>query len=1722
METKETGKSIIIQGASEHNLQSVDVEIPHNKLVVVTGVSGSGKSSLVFDTLYREGERRYVESFSSYARQFMGKMARPAVNHIEGLSPAIAVDQKTVTRSPRSTVGTLSELYDYLRLLFARLGEAPNNIKPERRLFSFNTPHGWCPACKGLGVQDRIDVGKLVEDPSKTLRQGALTITTPSGYIIYSQVTMEVLNSVCNAHGFNVDIPWRDMTEEQKKIVLDGSDIIKIPYGKHPLESRMKWSGITAKPREEGYYKGILPVMENILRVDRNKNILRFARTEQCGECSGARLRPEALAVTFKGKNIAEMAGYTVESILEFFGWLEFTNTEAAAGEPLREFFIKRCGLLMELGLGYLTLDRESSSLSGGEAQRIRLSTQVDSGLRGILYVLDEPSIGLHHRDNLRMTALLKKLRDNGNTVVVVEHDEDIMREADMIIDMGPGAGVHGGEVLFQGSIDALLADSSLDKSLTRKFLLKDTVDFHREELRKDTKESELLEVLGAREHNLKSIDAVFRLGALNVVSGVSGAGKSTLVHDILANALKQTIHRFNKAKKVPGTKNEHLNNGKFKEIKGIEFIDKVIEIDQSPIGRTPRSNPATYTKLFDHIRDLFANHGEAKKRKWSKGRFSFNVKGGRCETCEGAGLQQIGMHFLGSVDVVCETCGGKRFNDETLEIYIEGKINGKTCSKNIFDILEMPVEEAAVFFEDHPKISRFLEAMLKLGLGYIALGQSATTLSGGEAQRVKLASELCRPATGNTLYILDEPTTGLHAADIEILLKSLNGLTEKGNTVIVVEHHPDVLMAAGHIIDLGPESGEKGGEVIATGSPKEISQCSYSHTGKLLSTMLNKPTIIKSFSGGQGGRQQAAGPSYTANQRTILEPAFQTNRIHVPRGGRRRQQPIELRGVCTHNLRAVDVDIPVGLLTVVTGVSGSGKSSLAFDTLFAEGQQRFLSHLSAYARQMMGVSGGRADVSSVSGLMPTVAISQKTAARNPRSTVGTMTEIYDYYRLIFARVGIASCPGGHGVLRNGFCGDCGFRGPEVLFARMFSFNHHQGACPACNGMGTVTSCDPAKLVTDGTLSLLGGAMDGTKTGKFYGDWYGQYTAILKTVGDVEGIDFSVPWDGLDERARTIAMWGTGDKTYNVTWQFKRKNREGEHRFETDWKGLVYYVNEEYERKHADRRGQAMLPLMSDALCGECGGARLKPEFLSVRFRDLNIAELSGKTVADSIAFFRSVEEEAVRTGGAWGRVTAEARREVTRRLEFLRDVGLDYLSLDRGSSTLSGGEAQRIRLAGQLGAGLTGVAYVLDEPTIGLHGRDTERLTGVIKNLRDIGNTVIVVEHDRDVMVEADHIIEMGPGGGRNGGSIVAQGSLDDIKNNMTSPTGVYLKDKNGIRPQAARRVLNGALTGALTIKGACANNLKGMDIRVPLGGIIGITGVSGSGKSSLAFDVIGASAKLGRASGCGEISGLDNFGAVIAMDQGGIGSSPASTPATYTGIFDLIRDCFAAVELAKQRKYKKNRFSFNVKGGRCEACQGNGKKKIPMDFLADVWTSCDECGGKRYNKETLEIVINGKTIADVLEMTVSEALAFFTTHGPVRVREGLEVLEEIGLGYICLGQAANTLSGGEAQRLKLAAELLKGKKKKNTRNLYLLDEPTTGLHFRDIERLLGLFHRLADEGHTLLVVEHHPDVIRHADWLIDLGPEGGDRGGEIVAEGTPETVALCRESYTTQYCLA
>ncbi len=1968
---------IIIKGAREHNLRAVDLTLPRNQLVCLTGVSGSGKSSLAFDTLYAEGQRRYVESLSSFARQFLGQMPKPDVDFIGGLSPSISISQKSSGQNPRSTVGTITEIYDYLRVLYARVGqghcskcqrpitaqtrdqiierilalptgtqfsvlaplirgqkgeykdlfidllkqgfmraradgeivqladdlqldrqmrhdievvvdrlkigrdmrarlaeavdlalrlgegnliiatepdegEQPSDTEatrptkkgarrktagtgrvrrgsarpsdlllsahyactdcglsfdsPSPQLFSFNSPRGMCPECDGLGEFYSFDRERLVPDGRLSFKQGCFELVGTWKEMgrwrrhIYQGVADSLERKLELDDGVLLETPWNDLPPEQQNIWLWGTGDEHITY---------TWRKGASPQKYGGTYEGIIPDLLSKYGSTKSKMQIRQLQKYMsiicCPDCTGERLNPQARSVTLTtaserfaeqtGRSLPEVCRLPVVDAADFFTTLVLDKTQTKiASEALKEIR-GRLGFLANVGLDYLSLERTAPTLSGGESQRIRLAGQIGCGLVGVLYILDEPSIGLHARDNDRLLGTLKQLRDLGNTVLVVEHDEETMRAADHVVDFGPGPGVRGGEVVVSGTVDEVKNNR---RSVTGQFLSgRRKIEVPKE---RRSGSGNWLRIIEARHNNLKGVDVEIPLGRFVCVTGVSGSGKSSLVNDILFEALRRDLN---------GGLGEP---GRHDRIEGLDHLDKMIAIDQSPIGRTPRSNPSTYVKVFDDIRNLYTQMPEAKRRGYKPGRFSFNVSGGRCESCEGNGSNKLEMDFLADVWVTCPVCEGHRFNRETLQVRYKGK--------SIAEVLEMDIQQALTHFENIPKIRHKLQTLHDVGLDYMKLGQPSPTLSGGEAQRIKLARELVKKSTGQTLYLLDEPTTGLHFADVEMLLTVLHGFVEAGNTVLVVEHNLDVIKTADYVVDIGPEGGAEGGYLVASGTPEEVAKADTSYTGRALRPLLGLP------------------PAQLITAPSKIKSAAAKRKDSAAAGRNGYATKIVVRGARQHNLKHIDVEIPRDQMTVCCGMSGSGKTSLAMDTIYAEGQRRYVESLSSYARQFVGqMQKPRLD--HIEGLSPAIAIEQKHMGHTPRSSVGTVTEIYDYLRILYSRLGEPYCPDcniaigtqsadevidkivthrdgakayltapveievgtryealweelrgsgylrirvdnqtysldeppkidrrrrhevevlvdritiqpegrsriaesvenalalGKGVLKVVYvddtlpeprwevkvhsqhfaCDKCG-RSFEPLTPHHFSFNSSLGWCQSCEGLGTQTGANPAALLNDPQLTLAAGAI------AIWPDVsLAMSQAMLAALSEQTGVPTDVPYEKLSSLQRRVLLHGTEDEWIEVHAAGRRR-KKSRPLFRFQFKGL-YPAIEDASRLSQSFRAR-LEHLVDEVDCSMCGGSRLREDASAVRYR--------GRTIDDVC---RTPLGTLVRQVDAWDlsdrerHVAGEVLREIKNRLQFLVDVGLDYLTVGRSAPTLSGGESQRIRLASQVGSGLCGVLYVLDEPTIGLHPRDNRRLLTAMAKLRDLGNTLLVVEHDREVIAAADQLLDFGPKAGDAGGEIVARGTPAEVAKRRGSITGPYLSGKKAIAIPSNRRMAGGEDQiksksrikkkgeevaeppgGWLTVVGARHNNLQDVDVRIPLGTLTAVAGVSGSGKSSLIEDVLyrALSRTLHRAKTTPgvhrAIRGIELINKVIRVDQQPLGNSPTSNPATYTGVFDLIRTLFSQLPEAKLRGYTPRRFSFNVAGGRCDDCDGNGQKCIEMHFLPDVWVECETCRGRRYNEQTLSVRYHGQSIADVLEVSCGRAVRLF--ENIPKVRRVLQTLCDVGLDYVKLGQPAPTLSGGEAQRVKLAAEL---SRPDTGRTLYLLDEPTTGLHFEDLKKLLEVLNRLVDLGNTVVVIEHNMDVIKTADWIIEMGPEAGDDGGLVVVCGTPEDV--------------
>ncbi|MBS0615440.1 MAG: excinuclease ABC subunit UvrA [Verrucomicrobia bacterium] len=1818
-----------------HNLKDVDLELEPNQLIVFTGVSGSGKSSLAFDTIYTEGQRRYIESLSTYARRQLGDLPKPDADLIEGLSPTIAIEQKTSGRTPRSTVGTMTGVYDYMRVLYARVGEAHCPISGERVMpmstpeiieqiisrkdgtkliilspyaknkkgefkddfaellrrgftrvrldgkvieitddlkidkqvahdvdviidrlvlpdlervkeavskaldigkgvmsildgeeetlfsqhayakksgqsyrplephdFSFNHPLGMCPTCQGLGTLRTFVLEKII-NPDLSIEEDCCSVAPSYKTVRYGNI----YDNLGEQFGFSVTTPWKKLTEKAREIYL---------YGTKEKWMRMTFFHPTKRSRWVDYvqWRGVL--FEAMKRYSEatsdfyRSHMHELMAESICPDCHGARIRAYPAATQLQGKKIHEVTTLSIADALAFF---QSIKSNKISEELLKEIIL-RLTFLMGVGLHYLTLERISPTLSGGEAQRVRLASQIGSGLVATTYILDEPSIGLHPRDNTQLLATLRRLQQKGNTVIVVEHDEETMLAADHIVDVGPLAGQHGGEILVSGSVADLLA---CDRSMTGAYLSGKLQIPLPKKRRKPTKAA--LKIEGATHHNLKKVSVKIPLGVFIAVTGVSGSGKSSLITDILYPALSNALH------------SAQLPVGAHKSISGIDHVDKVIAIDQTPIGRTPRSNPATYIKVWDDIRGLFTELPESKAQGFKAGRFSFNVKEGSCPHCEGMGMVRIDMDFLEDEWTPCTHCKGKRFDTKTLAVLYRGK--------NIHDILEMPVAEALIFFGAIPHIHKKLETLAKVGLDYLCLGQSSPTLSGGEAQRIKLAKELARPSTGKTVYILDEPTTGLHFHDIHKLVSVLQALVDKGNTVIVIEHNMDLVKTADWILEMGPEGGDAGGKMIAEGSPEKI----------------------------------IAGKTATAD---ALRPKLEHTPLNVsPKkiASSTATKEIVVREAAQNNLQNVSAHIPRGKITVCTGPSGSGKTSFAFETIYAEGQRRYVESLSPYARQFVKQMP-KPKVEEITGLSPAIAIEQKSHAGNPRSTVGTMTEGYDFLRILYAYLGTPHAPDTKEPLqtiskeyvvekllqlpegsrlhilapqdlrrdeafsdlcqrlqRQGFLRirlngtyyeldqeipfdkgrkntlflvidrctvspdhrkrlfdaldhansdsiviDC--EGKDLFFhfaftdpttgksypaitPHTFSFNTESGMCPDCLGLGFQYGIDLTRH-PDILKQSVASIMRLLWKEYFSREGWSLFLACM----DKAGIDPYLPLKQLSSDQL--------QKIFHGTIAYKQFT----------WRGIYPVLS--HAVKASSEMRDILEPLLDQTSCLSCAGSRLKPLARHVLIHKKSIADFCRLSIEEALGFLSKLTIPPF---------LQEAFRQLQSRLFFLQQIGLGYLSMDRSAPTLSGGETQRIRLSRQLGGGLTGCLYVLDEPTIGLHPHDNTLLNHALAQLRDLGNTLILVEHDPLTIAMADHILDFGPKAGVHGGRITAEGSLQQILDSPDSLTGAYLSGRKKIPLPEKRR----KPTEFFTLKDCTLHNLKNITVDFPLKAFTCLTGVSGSGKSSLLTLLQKASLP---------------FDKIIALEQNPLGQTNRADTSTYVDLSSPLRQLFASLPAAQIRGLQPKHFSQNHRKGMCPTCWGHGTQSISLQFLPPVKVPCSACHGYRLNPLSLTIQYKGKNLGEILSLTVLEARSFLDAI-PKAVKI-LDTLISVGLDYLKLSQEIATLSGGEQQRIRLSRELAKRPKGKT---LYLLDEPTVGLHSDDIARLLPIFQSLVARGSTLIVIEHNLDVITACDHIIDLGPGAGVHGGTIVAAGPPEQIAKNPRSITGKY---
>jgi len=1776
------GRVILVEGARQNNLKAVTVRVPVGAVTAVTGVAGAGKSSLAFDVLHAEGYRRYVETFSPYARQFLERLDRPAADRIEGVLPSLAIDRTAPVRTSRSTVGTMTSIADYLRALWARVAvlhckncgqavvrDSPGSIfaaligaaegkqvllcfpcrvgrvsaralretlqeagfrrvleggqpvsleeaelkahdgvvtvvldrigvdrggrqriidsleaalrygkgrvelhvdgqseplrfsralhcarcdlpysDPTPALFSFNNPVGACETCKGFGRTMEIDPDLVVPDPRLSIAQGCVKpFQTP----FYGDCQQDLLRFL-KRQRLPADVPWGELDETTRQLIRQGE-----PGGREHWRTR--WYGL------DGFFEWL---ESKTYRMHVRVLLSRYRRYSPCPDCKGARLKPAALLFRIDGKTLPDVETLPITEAEQFFAAFAPPANDTAADLLLREIR-GRLRFLCDVGLGYLTLSRQSRTLSGGEAQRVTLATALGSSLTSTLYVLDEPSVGLHPRDAGRLAGVLQRLAAAGNAVIVVEHDPALIGAADHVIDLGPGPGKQGGEVVYQGPLPGLL---DAPRSKTGAFLA-GRLEMPAPKERRRPDASKTLKIVRARENNLRDLTVDVPLGLFVCVTGVSGSGKSTLVDQVLYRNLRRQLG-------LPESE-----AGACEALQGAGLVEGAVLVDQSPLGRSARVNAATYMGVLDPLRNAFAATEDARARGLRPSAFSFNSVAGACPHCRGAGYEKVELQFLPDAYIRCPGCDGRRFRPEVLEVRCRGF--------SIAQLLDLPAQEVARVFADDARVLRALKPLLDIGLGYLSLSQPAPTLSGGEAQRLKLACRLAQASDAtNHLLVLDEPTTGLHASDVSHLVGALHRLVEAGNSVVVVEHNMQVAKSADWIVDLGPEGGDEGGRLVGEGTPEQVAKRG-TPTGRALRDAFAEAKARV--------RDSADGAPANAT----------TARTRVANGGRRSgsgepEQLIHVLGAREHNLQHVHVEIPQDRLVAVTGVSGSGKSTLAFDVLYAEGQRRFLDCLPTYARQFVRPLA-RPEVDRVESLPPTVALEQKLSHGTPMSTAGTASEVYHYLRLLFARLGVVHCP------------KCGVPGEHAEAASLADrIAEHFGD-------KDVRLLAPLVRKRKGfhTEVIEAAAKRGVREVRIDGTMYRASKPPRLDryqIHDVEAVVERIPpGPGRLDRIRSAveralelgggsliaSSRGTPDRLYSTrracpqcgsglpvpdprlfTWTQKFGACPTCEGFGALW-----------EEEDAEPEP-----------CPDCAGTRLRPEALAVRIEGRHIGEAAALPVRGALDWLRGLTIPP--------EVKERIYPELENRLAMLDQLGLGYLTLDRGTDTFSTGEAQRIRVVAQLASNLRGVCYVLDEPTVGLHPRDSEALLRALVRLRDRGNTVVVVEHDESVIRASDHVVDLGPGAGPAGGRVVAEGPPRAVASNDTSVTGLWLRG-GGARAVWPRRPLDAV--PRLTVKGARLHNLQNLTVEFPLGRLVCVTGVSGSGKSTLVRDVLyrALKARIARRplpAGMADLRGWEHAPRALEVDESPIGRTPRSVPATYVGVMDAIRGLFATTADARARGYRGGRFSFNVAGGRCEKCEGQGRLRVTMSLLPEVYVDCEICAGRRYNADTLAVTLKGKSIADVLAMTVDEGRDFFAPFPSVR--RPLDFLSQIGLGYLQLGQPSPTLSGGEAQRIKLAAELASPA---FGRSVFVLDEPTTGLHMADVAKLVTALQRLVDRGDTVIVIEHNLDVVAAADCVIDLGPEGGAQGGRIVAWGTPEQVARSRESRTAAY---
>ncbi len=1637
-------------------------------------------------------------------------------------------------------------------------------------LFSFNSPLGACPRCRGFGRIIEIDTSLAIPDRSVSIADGAIKAWQGETYGESQKDLLRFAKKI----GLPVNVPFADLSPAHQKLVLEGEP----DYGQPGREWPHAWYGL------KGFFQWL---EKNTYKTHVRVFLSRYRAYNPCPDCAGTRLQPESLCWKWRGKTLPDLYQLPVAELSDLIGhWsleIGHSNESARSAHLAFDSIRTRLRYLTQVGLGYLTLDRTSKTLSGGETMRVGLTSCLGTSLVDTLFVLDEPSVGLHPRDIDRLIEIIRTLTRAGNTVVVVEHDESMIRAADHVLEIGPVPGAKGGHLVFQGDIPALLRDR---KSLTGSYLSgRQSIPTPptRRLVAQASRLHPWLTFTGVSKHNLHNVTLRLPLHRFVALSGVSGSGKSTLLDKVIHQGLLAKRHQLTE------------DAAKIASITGDDAFTEIVLVDQSPLSRTPRSNPALYTEAWDLIRELYAQTDAARAAGFSASSFSFNAGDGRCDHCQGLGYERVEMQFLSDVFVPCPVCEGRRFKPEVLAITHQ--------EKSVADLLNTSVSDALEHFAPQPAIRARLAVLDEVGLGYLTLGQPLNTLSGGEAQRLKLVKYLTgytaapsstvgsnvssSSAPSGALLLLDEPTTGLHRHDVARLLQVLQALVDRGHSLIVIEHNLDVLKSADWLIEVGPEAGADGGRIVAEGTPEQVARTKTATAPYL---------------------QDALAPAHDTSADLLAAEPSSASAL----------QPfspsvLRLEGARENNLKNLSLSIPHRQLNVVTGVSGSGKSTLAFDIIFAEGQRRFMDSMSAYARQFVEQMP-RPAIDRLTGIPPTVAIEQRITRGSRKSTVATITEVAQYLRLLYARLGIQHHP------------DTGRPVQPLSPAQLKKLLAKVLASPAAKKAKHLYLCAPLVRGRKGHHQPIATWIENhgyelmRADGRVFPvsafqklDRYSEHdvevvVADLKSQKPASPSGALAKEGALDEALRLgkgscflinpkgdVLSWFSTTRTDAETGESfpELDPKHFSHNSPRGWcptcrgHGRVFpwMLVPDEDAKSADDPAARLRAFGIDSeddvadtgtLCPDCQGQRLAriPRAVKLPFKGkhpaLTLPQLLGSTPGPLLHSLDQLDLDE--RGRA---IVQDIIPQIRERLRFLDHVGLGYLSLDRPTDTLSGGEAQRIRLAAQLGTNLAGVLYVLDEPSIGLHARDNDRLIETLQALRDKGNTLLVVEHDDDLMERCDRLIDLGPAAGIHGGEILAEGTPAEVKRIEKSLTGQYLSRgikhplRGAYRPVGSKSVGPGSArvprvgsgvppeppSAFLTLTNASLRNLKNFDVRIPLGRLTMVCGPSGAGKSTLFRDLLhpavthaikSKTAKLtGKAYAkftshpsephvrntnitdsppFAELRNAHLFKQVIEVDQSPIGKTPRSTPATYLGIFDLIRQFFAGIPEAQMRGYTAGRFSFNTAGGRCETCSGAGRVKLEMAFMPDTYLPCDDCRGTRYAPELADLTWKGKNIGQVLQLTFEEAVAYFDFHS--QLSQVCQLMCDCGLGYLTLGQSSPTLSGGEAQRLKLVTELTHGlasyrERSRNIgfQNLYILEEPTIGLHLSDCEKLIGVLHALVEQGHTVVVIEHHLDLLAEADWILELGPVGGPDGGDLLYQGPLAGLLKQKNSPTAPY---